>query len=394
MPDNLITVSQLNNVIKRIFYAEEMLHNIVIVGEVSGFKISGAHAYFALKDEESAIQCNDFNYAKTYVPKEGEQILAKGTVDYYTKTGRLNFNISAIQPYGAGALAAMLEKLKKELMEKGYFAAEHKKPIPKFPKRVCVITSKTGAVIRDIITTIRKVNNIIDIVVKDVKVQGIDADIDIVNAIKQVDDLGFDVLIIARGGGSLEDLMPFNSEKLVYAIYNAKTPIISSVGHETDTTLCDLAADIRVPTPTAAGELVGYNVQEYKEYIKDLGLRLSNQLSATLDHAITKLELQKQRIIGAFNGVYSKNINKLDVYSAKMLLLANNILKNKEHQFGNLSVRLDAINPSKIFSRSYAYIKKDGQNVTNIDDIKVKDKIEITTTGGKAKAESIEVNKL
>ncbi len=394
MPDNIIKVSELNNVIKRIFYAEEMLHNITIVGEVSGFKISGQHAYFALKDEESAISCNDFNYQKTYIPKEGEQILVTGTVDYYTKIGKLNFNITKIQPYGAGALAAMLEKLKKDLMEKGYFDQAHKLPIPKFPNRVCVITSKTGAVIRDIITTIRKVNNIIDIVVKDVKVQGIDADIDIVNAIKQVDDLGFDVLIIARGGGSLEDLMPFNSEKLVYAIYNAKTPIISSVGHETDTTLCDLAADIRVPTPTAAGELVEYNVEEYKEYIKDLGLRLSNQLSATLDHAITKLELQKQRIIGAFNGVYSKNTNKLEVYSAKMLLLANNILENKAHQFGNLSVRLDAINPSKIFSRSYAYIKKDGQNVTNIDELKVKDKIEITTTGGKAKAEIIEVNKL
>ncbi|MBE5762894.1 MAG: exodeoxyribonuclease VII large subunit [Clostridiales bacterium] len=395
MPEsNIIKVSQLNNVIKNIFYAEEMLHNIVIMGEISGFKISGQHAYFALKDEESAIQCNCFNYQKTYIPKEGEQILAKGSVDYYTKIGRLNFNITQIQPYGAGALAAMLEKLKKELAEKGYFDIAHKQPIPKFPKRVCVITSKTGAVIRDIITTIRKVNDLIDIVVKDVKVQGIGAEDDIAQAIKQVDDLGFDVLIVARGGGSLEDLMPFNSEKIVYAIYNAKTPIISSVGHETDTTLCDLAADIRVPTPTAAGELVGYNVEEYKNYIQDLGNRLSSQLSACLDHAKTKLDLQMQRIIGAFNGVYSKNSNKLELYSAKIGLLANNILKNKEHEFGNLSVRLDAVNPLKVFSRSYLYAQKDGQNITSIEDIKVKDKIEITTKGGKAKAEIIEVNKL
>ena len=395
MPENnIIKVSQLNNVIKNIFYAEEMLHNIVIMGEISGFKISGAHAYFALKDEESAIQCNCFNYQKTYIPKEGEQILAKGTVDYYTKTGRLNFNISQIQPYGAGALAAMLEKLKQELAQKGYFAPEHKLPIPKFPKRVCVITSKTGAVIRDIITTIRKVNDLIDIVVKDVKVQGIGAEDDISNAIKQVDDLGFDVLIVARGGGSLEDLMPFNSEKIVYAIYNAKTPIISSVGHETDITLCDLAADIRVPTPTAAGELVGYNVQEYKDYVQDLGQRLSNSLSQSLDHALTKLDLQKQRIINAFNGVYSKNTNKLEIYSAKIGLLANNLLKIKEHEFGNLSVRLDAVNPLKIFSRSYLYAQKDGQNITSIDDLKIKDKIDITTQGGNAKAEIIEVEKL
>lgn len=394
MPDNIIKVSELNNVIKRIFYAEEMLHNITIVGEVSGFKISGQHAYFALKDEESAISCNDFNYQKTYIPKEGEQILVTGTVDYYTKIGKLNFNITKIQPYGAGALAAMLEKLKKDLMEKGYFDQAHKLPIPKFPNRVCVITSKTGAVIRDIITTIRKVNNIIDIVVKDVKVQGIGADIEIVKAIEEVDKLGFDVLIIARGGGSLEDLMPFNSEKIVYAIYNAKTPIISSVGHETDTTLCDLAADIRVPTPTAAGELVGYNVEEYINYIKDLNNRLNNQLTNVVEHAKTKLDLQRQRIINAFNGVYSKNSNKLELFSAKMLLLANNLLKNKEHALGNLSVRLDAVNPAKIFSRSYLYAKKDGKNITSIDDLKVKDKIELTTTGGKAMAEIIEVNKL
>ena len=188
--------------------------------------------------------------------------------------------------------------------------------------------------------------------------------------------------------------LPFNSEKIVYAIYDAKTPIISSVGHETDITLCDLAADIRVPTPTAAGELVGYNVEEYKEYIHDLGLRLSSQLSKSLEHALTKLDLQKQRIIAAFDGVYSKNNNKLELYSAKISLLANNILKNKEHELGNLSVRLDAVNPLKIFARSYLYAKKDGQNITSIDDVKVKDIIDLTTAGGSAKAEIIEVKKL
>jgi len=294
MPENnFITVTQLNNVIKRIFIAEEMLHNIVIVGEISGFKTSGDHAYFALKDENCAIQCNCFYYKKTYIPKEGEQILAKGTVDYYNKIGKLNFNISDIQPYGAGALAQMLEKLKLDLLKKGYFDESHKKPIPKFPKRVCVITSKTGAVIRDIIRTVREVNNKIDIVVRDVKVQGIGAEDDIVQAIREVDPMGFDSIIIARGGGSLEDLMPFNSEKIVYAIYDAITPIISSVGHETDTTLCDLAADIRVPTPTAAGELVAYNVDEYSNYFKHPEIVKTNPL--VVDSA--KLNAQRGAVI-------------------------------------------------------------------------------------------------
>ena len=393
MADNFIKVSQLNNVIQRIFYAEEMLHNITIMGEISGFKISGNHAYFALKDEEAAISCNCFNFKKTYVPKEGEQILALGTVSYYAKLGKLGFNIDKILPYGDGALAAMLEKLKQDLMKKGYFNPDHKKPIPKFPKRVCVITSKTGAVIRDIITTIRKVNNIIDIVVMPVKVQGVGAEDEIVQAIKDVDGLGFDALIIARGGGSLEDLMPFNAEKLVYAIYDAKTPIISSVGHETDTTLCDLVADIRVPTPTAAGELVAYDVAEYLEYIEDIRGRISKNLSKSLENALTKLEVQKQKIIGAFNAVYSNNLNKLEVFSTKIGYLATNLLTQKQHSFESLSIRLDAVNPAKIFTRSYAHITKDDKAVTKIDDIKIDDIIAITTDGGKAKAKVIEVNK-
>ena len=393
MENNFIKVSELNNVIKRIFYAEEMLHNIVILGEVSGFKISGNHAYFALKDEEAAISCNDFNFKKTYVPKEGEQILVQGTVDYYAKLGKLGFNAEKIIPYGEGALAAQLEKLKQELMKKGYFNPDHKKPIPKFSKRVCVITSKTGAVIRDIITTIRKVNNNIDIVVMPVKVQGIGAEDEIAQAIKEVDQLGFDALIIARGGGSLEDLMPFNSEKIVYAIYDAKTPIISSVGHETDTTLCDLAADVRVATPTAAGEMVAYDVNEYIAYIEDIKQRISHSLSKSLENALTKLEVQKQKILGAFNAVYSNNSNKLEVYSTKIGYLATNLLTQKQHAFESLATKLDAINPAKIFTRSFAHISKNGNPIKSIDDINIDDKIQITTDGGKAKAQIIEVNK-
>ena len=393
MENNYIKVSELNKVIQRIFYAEEMLHGIVILGEVSGFKISGNHAYFNLKDEESAIAISDFNYKSKYIPKEGEQLLIQGKVDYYPKTGKLSFVADKIMPYGEGALAAQLEKLKQELLKKGYFDPNHKKPIPKFPKRVCVITSKTGAVIRDIITTVRKVNNNIDIVVMPVKVQGIGAEDEIAEAIKIVDKLGFDCLIVARGGGSLEDLMPFNSEKIVYAIYDAITPIISSVGHETDTTLCDLAADIRVPTPTAAGELVGYDVNEYIAYIDDLKSRVSSSLSKSLENALTRLEVQKQKILAAFNAVYSNNLNKLEIYSTKIGYLANNCLTLKQHQIEALAMKLDAINPAKIFTRSFAYISKDGQNIKSIDDIKVDDKITITTDGGKAKAQILEVNK-
>lgn len=393
MENKYLKVTELNKIIQKIFYAEEMLHGIVILGEVSGFRISGNHAYFNLKDEESAIAISDFNYKSKYIPKEGEQLLVQGKVDYYPKGGKLSFVADKIMPYGEGALAAQLEKLKQDLLKKGYFAQEHKLPIPKFPKRVCVITARTGAVIRDIITTVRRCNNNIDIVVMPVKVQGVGAEDEIVDAIKLVDDMGFDALIIARGGGSLEDLMPFNAEKLVYAIYNAKTPIISSVGHETDTTLCDLAADIRVPTPTAAGELVGYDVNEYLAYIDDLKSRVSSSLSKSLENALTKLEVQKQRIITAFNDVYSKNKNKLELYSTKLGYLANNCLILKQHKIEGLATKLDAFNPAKIFTRSFAYISKDGSQIKSINDIQVNDNINITTDGGKATAQIIEVKK-
>ena len=307
--------------------------------------------------------------------------------------GKLSLNILKIIPYGEGALAAQLEKLKQDLMKKGYFDESKKKPIPKFPKRVCVITAKTGAVIRDIITTVRSVNNIIDIVVMPVKVQGTGAEDEISAAIKLVDGMGFDVLIVARGGGSLEDLMPFNSEKIVYAIHDAKTPIISSVGHETDTTLCDLAADLRVATPTAAGKVVGYDVNEYIAYIDDLKGRVSHSLSKSLENALARLEVQKQKILAAFNAVYSNNLSKLELYSTKIGYLANNCLNNKQHQIEALAMKLDALNPAKIFTRSFAYISKEGAPIKNIDDIKVNDNIQITTDGGKAKAQIIEVNK-
>ena len=393
MASNIIKVSELNTVIHNIFVAEEMLHGIVICGEVSGFKISRNHAYFALKDELAAISVNDFNYASKYVPKEGEQILVKGSVDYYAPTGKLSFNATSIQPYGAGALAALFEKLKKELAEKGYFDDTHKKPIPKYPKRVCVITSKTGAVIRDIITTTRRYNNVIDLVVRDCKVQGLGAEDELVQAIKEVDELNFDAIIIARGGGSLEDLMPFNSEKLVYAIYDAKTPIISAVGHETDFTLCDFVADVRCATPTAGAELIAYSVEDVKQFLKDSEQRLFKALNLKMDNSLNKLVLLQGRLKASLDTIYSKNRSKLELLLAKISLLAENSLKNKELEFHKLSVRLDANNPSKIFTKGYVYAKDTkGNSIKSVSDLKVGEDIKLITDGGSAIANIKEVN--
>lgn len=392
MADNFITVTQLNDIITKTISGSQFLSNIVICGEVQGFKVSRAHAYFNLKDEGGIISCNDFNYLTRYVPKEGEQILVKGNVSYYGPYGKLSFNISQIQPYGIGALAALYEKLKLELEKKGYFDKAHKKPIPKYPKRVCVITSKTGAVIQDIISTMRRYNDVIDIICYDCKVQGMGAEDEIAQAIKTVDDLNFDVIVVARGGGSLEDLMCFNNEKVVYAIYDAKTPIVSAVGHQTDFTLCDLASDLRCETPTAAAEMLGYKVNDIKDFIKDGQNRLINALSRMVEQKVTSLHNYQVRLCASLNDLYSKNLYNLKQYQDKICLIADNILKNKEYQLKEMCTRLDASNPTKIFTKGYLFAKtKDGQNIKSISDIKVGDKINLITNGGSATAKIEEV---
>ena len=268
MNNNIISVTALNTVINMIFKAEEHLHDIQVAGEVSGFKVFKGHGYFTLKDEKCQISCTCFNCAKTYQPKDGESVIVKGSVDYYAAGGRLNFNVDSIQAVGKGLLAIKLEMLKNRLRQEGYFDEAHKKPIPQYPSNICVITSFNGAVIKDIKRTVRRKNDLINIFIKDVKVQGKDAHIEIVDALEKVDAMGFDVIIIARGGGSFEDLLPFNEELLVKAIYACKTPVISAVGHESDVTLCDEAADYRAATPTAAAEYVAYDVIQLKEYVE------------------------------------------------------------------------------------------------------------------------------
>jgi exodeoxyribonuclease VII large subunit len=196
--NNYISVTILNNYIHNSLASEDMLRGVTVFGEISAYKISGPHAYFILKDTEAQINCNCFNYVKCYQPKDGESVLITGNVDYYAKNGKLSFNVIKMEPVGLGLLAIKLEQLKQKLKEEGLFDGTHKVPIPAYPLNVCVLTSKTGAVIRDIITTVRKVNKEINISLFDVKVQGIGAENTIINALKIADKMKFDVIIIAR----------------------------------------------------------------------------------------------------------------------------------------------------------------------------------------------------
>ncbi len=391
MEGNILNVTTLNNYINSIFRAEEMLHNINVAGEVSGFKVTKGHAYFTLKDENCQIACNCFNCAKTYKPKDGESVVLKGSVDYYAKGGRLNFNVDSITSIGKGLLAYKLELLRAQLAKEGLFDLSYKKPIPTFPTDICVITSFNGAVIKDIKKTVRRKNDIINIYIKDVKVQGIDAHKEIISALDIVDNMNFDVIIIARGGGSAEDLMPFNEEQLVRAIFRCKTPVISAVGHESDTTLCDEVADYRAATPTAAAEKIAYDVQEFKEYILYCGKRMKSALDSDIALKGKDLNGKVNLIKAQVKLNFSQNANKINLYVQNLKNIIDKKISLSEGKYTATLARLKADNPLGILQKGYWYVSKNGQAVLSSKDLQAGDNVSLKTYDGRIKAVITEV---
>ncbi len=383
---NIINVSVLNGYIHNVFSAEELLHNVEVCGEISGYKIYGAHSYFKLKDNDAQIDCACFNYARTYIPKDGEVVIVKGSVDFYSKNGKITFIIQQVTPMGNGLLALQMQQLKEKLEKLGYFDSAKKKAIPQFAKSVCVITSAQGAVIRDIVSTIRQKNDLINICVRDVRVQGNDCANDIIKAIKQVDKMGFDVLILARGGGSLEDLMGFNSESLVYAIFDANTPIISAVGHETDYSLSDFVADARALTPTAAAQMIAYDTIAIKKNIDEKLLKCKNSLQNLIIHKNLQLKLAQKQIASSFDTLYQKNIAKINQLNHKIYSSLQTNIKTKQHDLETFILRIDASSPMKILSKGYWQIFKDKNIVKSSKDLLKDDIVTLQSNDGCVKA--------
>ncbi|MDE7337429.1 MAG: exodeoxyribonuclease VII large subunit, partial [Clostridia bacterium] len=349
------------------------------------------HAYFILKDENCQISANCFNCAKTYVPKVGESIIAKGSVDYYAKGGKLNFNVDSITPIGKGMLALQFEMLKRKLQGEGYFDEQFKKPIPQYPTNVCVITSFSGAVIRDIKKTVRRKNDLINIFIKDVRVQGSEAHNDIIKALEQVDKLGYDVLIIARGGGSAEDLMPFNNEALVKAIFKCKTPIISAVGHETDVTLCDLTADYRAATPTAAAEYIAYDTALLKDYFADVLLKMNKYAKRRIADGEKELKSKFSYINSAMKLEYSLNARVIEQYLIRLVNAADKASAVTEHRLANAIAKLQILNPLAVLEKGYWYMSKEGKPVVTTKSLAVGETVSLRTRDGKVKAQILEV---
>ena len=361
MPDSL-SVSQLAGYIRNVIGGQEALRNVTVYGEVSGFKYSGAHAYFRLKDQDATLECSLFNAKRTYNPtKEGESVLVSGSVDFYAKSGKLSLIVSTMQPVGVGKLHMLLEALKAKLKAEGLFDPAHKQAIPAFCRKVVVVTSKTGAVIRDIVRTVRNKNDVIDIVVYDVRVQGETAAADMCRALRLVDDLGFDCIILARGGGSLEDLMPFNDEALARVIYDLKTPIISAVGHETDFSISDFVADARAATPTAAAEMVAYDVQAMREEIVD-------QMARSYRRIAERYGYIESRYQALNNQMEAKAVRRIDraedgvkTLLRRMGTAEDKAIREKEVVLNQFIQALSRANPTKLLQNGYTKLTKDGR---------------------------------
>ena len=388
-----MTVSALNRYVKNLIDNDELLGMVYIKGEISNFKkhYSG-HLYFTLKDESCLIKCVMF---KTYTPnldfepKDGDSVLILGSVAVYERDGIYQIYVKGMEIDGVGALYAEYEKLKARLAEEGLFDEDKKKPIPMLPKSIGVITSKTGAVIRDIINvTTRRFPNV-NIKLYPASVQGVGASATIVKALEYFNEVkNVDVIIVARGGGSLEDLWPFNEEATARAIYASKIPVISAVGHETDFTIADFVADLRAPTPSAAGELAVPEINEVKWKISNAQNRLRISLKQKVDMMKVRFEkVMKSRVFKEPLDFINERMITISNFEKQMINKLKLNLKDSRISLVEKISKLDALSPLKTLTRGYAIVETEDKKVrTSVSDLKKDDVVDLVLQDGRKKA--------
>ena len=353
---NYLTVTALTKYIARKFTYDPYLERVYLVGEISNFRLRERHQYFSIKDENAKIEAvmfqSNFNRIK-FVPEDGMKVLVTGRIEVYEQTGKYQINIETMQPDGVGALYQAYEQLKAKLAQEGVFSRP-KRPLVKFPKRIAVITSPSGAVIRDIITTTRRRYPIVQLVLFPAEVQGEYAKDSLVGRLKEVNARGdFDTIIIGRGGGSIEDLWPFNEEAVARAIADSKIPVISSVGHETDTTLSDLAADVRAATPTAAAELATPVLADEILKLKDYQVRLAQAMKRIIQLKQQRLsKLEKSYIFRQPERLYDGFMQKIDLLETRLLNNVQQKLQTEHQRLLVLNGRLQKCSPQQLIQDS------------------------------------------
>ena len=386
----IITVSQLNFYLKSLIDNDQNLRFVFLEGEISNLTdhYSSGHIYFSLKDEKSVVKAVMFSYAAKnlkFKPENGMKVILRARVSVYEPSGQYQLYVEDMQPDGVGALSLQFEQLKEKLSKEGLFDKAHKKPIPTFPETIGVITSPTGAAVRDILNILSRRYPSADIVMCPVLVQGENAASQLTQAIKRFSESKIaDVVIIGRGGGSQEDLWAFNDENLARAIYDCETPVISAVGHETDFTICDFVSDLRAPTPSAAAELA---VPDKDELTAEL-MAQRQYLSALIDKKLLSFESSldnSSRLLSAYSPLNIIEIGEKDMknLSDRMLSVSKQLIENNTKNLTETASKLSALNPVAVLMRGYSYITDtDNKTVSSVSDVNVGDKINIKVSDG------------
>lgn len=389
----VLSVSQINFYIKSIIENDGSLQFVLVTGEISNLTVHqrSGHIYLSLKDSNSVISAVMFagNARRLKFRLEnGMKVICRGRISVYEPSGRYQLYIEDMQPDGVGALTLAFEQLKKSLAQKGLFDNAHKKPLPKFPKTIGVITSPTGAAVQDITNIIRRRFPSADIVLAPVLVQGESAPEQLVRAVNKFSASKIaDVVIIGRGGGSAEDLWAFNDEQLAYAVYNCETPIISGVGHETDFTICDFVADVRASTPSAAAELAVPDRQELMSYYFKQKQYISAMLDRKIKTAQLRLENQQRRMSASSPKLKAEQLEKqLSAKSEKLTRFMNIYISNKENILIAAKGKLDGLNPLNVLNRGYAIAEKDEKIITSSKQLKDGDDFTVILSDGKINA--------
>lgn len=395
----VLSVSQLNRYIKMNFDADENLANIFISGEISNFTnhYRTGHLYFTLKDDSAAVRAVMFNSSAKrlkFMPEDGMKVIARGRVSVYEASGQYQLYVDDMQPDGVGALNLAYEQLKDKLQKEGLFSELHKKPLPPYPEKVGVITSPTGAAVRDIINVLGRRFPYAEIVFRPVLVQGDGAHLQLTDAVNLFNsERAADVIIIGRGGGSIEDLWEFNDEGLARAVYNSDIPVISAVGHETDFTICDFVADMRAPTPSAAAELAVPDANELQYALSALKNRMFLNVSSGIADRRSRLEyLTSKGVLKSPDEMLSNRSQRLDTAFSKMLSSYENRIGGKKVEFISAATALSKLDPMSVLMRGFAFVSdKSGKNVYSSQALAKGDKINVRFHDGSAVCEVKEI---
>lgn len=372
----VMSVTQLNTYVRCILEEDVVLKSVFVAGEISNFKnhYKTRHFYFTLKDENAAVKAVMFRTYSSrlrFSPEDGMRVICRARASVFERDGAYQLYVEDMQPDGAGSLSLAFEQLKRKLFDEGLFDEKHKKPIPKYPESIAVVTSPTGAALQDILNILSRRWPLARVVIVPSGVQGKGAENQLVLGIKKADTLGVDTIIIGRGGGSAEDLWCFNSEALARAIIDCKTPVISGVGHETDFTICDFAADLRAPTPSAAAENAGPESLMTAGIVKGFGQRLKEGLCSSLREREKALErLEGSPFLKDPKRIFEQKEMCFDALSDRLSSAGKLFLTEKTGSFDRLCTKLNAFSPLAVLSRGYSIATVNGKTVKNVAKLK------------------------